>query len=424
MPCADNSSPELAHRQPSAKRRRKPDLLNAASPPKETSTEELDRSAFVRHLTAWYRREQRDLPWRRPANAHDPYRVLVSEVMLQQTTVAAVAPYYERFLQRFPTVHSLAAAEAQEVLEHWAGLGYYARARNLHACACAVVERHHGVFPRELHDVLALPGIGRYTAGAVTSIAFDAPSPIVDANVARVLARIFALEGDLKSTANQQRLWSEAEQLVTACDMASGESACRPSELNPGLMELGALICVPRAPRCTACPVETYCQARRQGRENELPHATPKTQEVALHDVCAFIRRSMDGEEQVLLRQRTAASGGSGNWWHGMWELPRTTVGPDETAATALRRVLRDEVAAELEDSAIGSCLKTMHHGVTHHRITLECYEVDGTATLATANAHWFTWPAIAGLAMPSVMRRLLAWLHDHVVDSPQLALL
>ena len=170
---------------------------NASNFPSET----FHRAAFARDLSAWFLQSQRILPWREAENARDPYRVLVSEVMLQQTTVAAVVPFYQRFLARFPTLQVLAAASVDDVLPLWAGLGYYSRARNLHRCAQAIVEHHNGVFPRALESVLALPGIGRYTAGAVTSIAFDAPNPIVDANVMRVLARVRLIEGDLEKAA-------------------------------------------------------------------------------------------------------------------------------------------------------------------------------------------------------------------------------
>lgn len=385
----------------------------------QKSVSSLDNREFTQHLTQWFKQAQRDLPWRRPENARDPYRVLVSEIMLQQTTVAAVVPFYERFLLRFPTLEALAAADVEEVLPLWAGLGYYARARNLHACARAVVERHGGSFPRDLNEVLALPGIGRYTAGAVTSIAFDAPSPIVDANVARVFTRIFCIEGDLKTPANQKLLWSEAEKIIE-----ERAEAALPSQLNPALMELGALICVPREPRCHACPVAEHCCARASGRENELPHATPKPVEVALHDVCAFMHRSTPEGVQVLLRRRPDEDGPQ-SWWRGMWELPRTTInsGAKESAGDALRRLLQVELClAPDQNIKTGPCLKTMRHGVTHHRITLDCYVVEESdevfvADEQAANVRWFYWHELAELALPSTMRRLLQWLEQHIAN-------
>lgn len=391
------------------------------SPAPEFEKPTFDRADFARRLTKWFRAEQRDLPWRRPENARDPYRVLVSEFMLQQTTVAAVIPYYERFLDRFPTLESLAAADSQQVLELWSGLGYYKRARNLHGCARVVTDRHAGVFPMDLAEVMALPGIGRYTAGAVTSIAFDAVAPIVDANVARVLARILALEGDLKSKANQLRLWQEAEQILIEGSRKSRWGS-RPSVINPALMELGALVCPPRAPRCTECPVETYCLARAQGRENVLPQVAEKTQPVALRDVCAYVTSA---DERVLLRQR-GASLESRNWWQGMWELPRTTIGAGESPDEALHRLLHDEIAPGVRLKITpGPLLKTMRHGVTHHRITLDCHQVDCSLPVQTAlpAAQWYSWSEVETLALPSVMRRLLGWLRTHATEAGQLSL-
>lgn len=394
-----------------------------------------DATDFSVTLTRWFNRAQRDLPWRRAENARDPYRILVSEVMLQQTTVAAVIPFYHRFLERFPTLQSLAEATIEDVLPLWAGLGYYSRARNLHAMAQAVVERHDGVFPRELADVLALPGVGRYTAGAVTSIAYDSLSPIVDANVARLFARLFLIEGDLKTTANQTRLWHEATRLVQAC---SGD--CKPSILNPALMELGALICTPRSPRCEACPVAAYCAARTAGRQDELPHQKAKTAPVELQDACIFVRAENFSEEgapaergafqKVLLRRRSHEAK---VWWRGMWELPRITARENETTAEAAARLLREEFGCDDCDFTVGAKLKTVTHGVTHHRITLDCYEVQlqpesVSGALEGMNGAWVSWDEIDELALPSSMSTLLRWLLKHEssgnrLDSSQPAL-
>ena len=365
-----------------------------------------ERAAFARRLCAWFATAQRDLPWRRPEHARDAYRVLVSEVMLQQTTVAAVIPFYERFLARFPTVACLAAASLEEVLPLWAGLGYYSRARNLHRLAQAVMEQHGGEFPRAMDDIFKLPGVGRYTAGAVSSIAFDTPAPIVDANVARVFSRVFLIEGDLKNSANQKRLWSEAEHLVQS-------DACPPSQLNPALMELGALICTPLAPRCGECPVNAFCAAFASGRQNELPHATPKRDTVELRDACAFIER--DG--RIFLRQRPHDAK---IWWRGMWELPRVTARENETPEAALRRFLEEEFGVE---ATVGARLKTLEHGVTHHHIALACFaaQIEGEPR----GGQWFEWEETLHLALPSAMRRLLAWLRKHGAAPPtQLTLL
>lgn len=366
----------------------------------------LSPTAFARALTRWFADAQRDLPWREAENARDPYRVLVSEIMLQQTTVAAVIPFYRRFLERFPDVKALADADESEVLPLWAGLGYYSRARNLHKAAREVVTRHGGIFPQNYDDVLALPGVGRYTAGAVCSIAFDQKTPIVDANVARVLARVLCLEGDLKNSANQKRLWEAAELLVTA--------STHPAQFNPAMMELGALICSPKAPQCEICPVSMFCCAFQAGRQEELPHTTPKKVEKQVHDVCLFI----GNENGVLLRQRTAENTDR-SWWRGMWELPRTTIGADENAIIASERLLGElEIAGEIKHQ-----LKTLKHGVTVHAIRLDCYEVHvADIYLQSQGEHlkFYDWGAIETLAIPSTMQKLLTWLQTHHLKHAQ----
>lgn len=363
-----------------------------------------DYAAFGRALATWFVPSQRDLPWRHPENARDAYRVLVSEVMLQQTTVKAVVPFYNRFLARFPDLQTLAAATIEDVLPLWAGLGYYSRARMLHRCAQEIVSKHGGVFPTELDRVLDLPGIGRYTAGAVTSIAFGAKSPIVDANVARVFSRLFLIDGDLKSGANQKTLWHRATQVVEGCD----ESA-PPSIVNPAMMELGALVCTPRAPRCQACPVQSFCGAFKTHRQNELPFIAPKRQSVELRDVCAFAtRESSTGNGEVLLRQRAHDEK---LWWRGMWELPRVTCRENEDAAQALKRLFGDELQTAPELINVQSLLKTVQHGVTHHKITLECWSIELLEDFETSTAQWFEWDELQHLALPSSMKSLLAWL-------------
>jgi A/G-specific adenine glycosylase len=317
-------------------------------------------------------------------------------------------PYYRRFLARFPDVSTLARAELDEVLPLWAGLGYYSRARNLHAAACAVIEKHGGVFPRDLKAMMALPGIGRYTAGAVLSIAFDEKVPIVDANVARVLARVLCLEGDLKSGANQNRLWAEAENIVAA--------STHPSQTNPAMMELGALICVPKNPRCAVCPAQKFCCAYKTLRQNELPFVAPRRTEVELHDVCAFVLQG----DRVLLRRRSDEAH-QGNWWRGMWELPRVTVREGESTPDTLRRLFFEELNSPIE---VAERLETMRHGVTHHKIALDCFAVQLSRFKARNDWKFFAWDEIEALALPSVMRRLLRRLRACHVAGRQLTLL
>lgn len=362
---------------------------------------------FAQDLEKWFASAQRELPWREAHNARDGYCVLVSEVMLQQTTVAAVVPFYRRFLERFPDVGTLARAETDEVLPLWAGLGYYSRARNLHAAARAVVEKHGGIFPHNFDEVFALPGVGRYTAGAVCSIAFNQKTPIVDANVARVLSRVLCLEGDVKSSPVQAQLWSQAGQLVDA--------STQPSQFNPAMMELGALICVPKIPRCEVCPVSQFCCAFQNHRQNELPHISSRKIDNQVHDVCVFFGDT----NGVLLRQRSTENAAK-NWWKGMWELPRTTILEDESTPAAMERLLAElKIQAKVEGQ-----LKTLKHGVTTHAITLDCFEIVETRFVASETVRIFTWEEIKALAIPSTMRKLLDWLYSNRVVNAQLALL
>ncbi len=214
---------------------------------------------FRRNLLRWYDRAGRDLPWRA---TRDPYAVWISEVMLQQTTVAAVKPYFERFLERFPDVAALAAADESDVLRLWEGLGYYSRGRNLHRAARVVVEQHDGRFPEDVTTLQSLPGIGRYTAGAIASFAFDVPAPIVEANTVRLYARLTGLDGDPRSTAGQRALWEFAEAIVPAK---------RAGAFNHALMDLGATVCTINEPRCHDCPVRSCCRAFADGRQAEIP---------------------------------------------------------------------------------------------------------------------------------------------------------
>ena len=216
-------------------------------------------TAFRKHLLGWFRQYQRDLPWRR---TKDPYRIWLSEIMLQQTRVTAVIPYYQRFLERFPDVHALASAPQEEVLRLWSGLGYYTRARNLQHAAQEIVAKHGGVFPRDEKDALALPGIGRYTAAAILSIAYGAKHAVLDGNVARVLARIFAVRGDLRDAKRWRSLQQSADALLDSNS---------PSDWNQAMMELGATLCTPQSPQCLLCPLTRFCQARKLGIAESLP---------------------------------------------------------------------------------------------------------------------------------------------------------
>jgi A/G-specific adenine glycosylase len=305
------------------------------------------RARIVARLLEWYRVHKRDLPWR----GASPYAVWVSEIMLQQTQVATVIPFYLRFLERFPTVEALAAAPIEEVLKYWAGLGYYARARNLHRAAQKVVAEFGGRVPETPEAIESLPGIGRYTAGAILSMAYNRPRPLVDANVIRVLSRVFGLRGDPKSGANQAALWSLAEQLVP-------EEA--PGDFNQGLMELGALVCEPAEPKCERCPLLADCVAGNSPDPSALPEIPPGRAAVAVTHSAAFIR---DEAGRVLIAQRPLHG-----LWGGLWEFPRVVCAHGESPQEGAARAAREVVGLEV---AIGARIGKVKHGVTHHRITL-----------------------------------------------------
>lgn len=303
-------------------------------------------SPFSALLLAWYADHKRDLPWRR---SRDPYAIWVSEMMLQQTQVATAIPYFERWLARFPTVEALAQAPLDDVLKQWQGLGYYARARNLHKAAQQIYRSPTGAFPTTYEGVLALPGVGRYTAGAICSIALGLDTPLVDANVIRVLCRVFAIPGDPKLPRTQALLWEKAAELLPA-----GQA----SEFNQGLMELGALHCL-TPPRCTNCPVQSVCEAFQREATDQFPTFAPKKSFTQQTDVSLWITRG----EEFLLTKRP-----EDGLWGGLYELPRLTAAESETVEEAAHRALGELLGAQ---GAIGKRLASLRHGVTTRKITL-----------------------------------------------------
>ena len=311
------------------------------------------RARIVGQLLAWYRIHKRDLPWR----GASPYAVWVSEIMLQQTQVATVIPYFLRFLEHFPTVEALASAPIEDVLKYWAGLGYYARARNLHRAAQMVVERHGGRIPDTPDVIETLPGIGRYTAGAILSIAYNVPRPLVDANVIRVLSRLFGLRGDPKSAANQAQLWALAEALVPD-DF--------PGDFNQALMELGALICAPADPQCERCPLLSDCVAGRSPDPSALPEFPPGRASVSVTHSAALIRNEV---KQFLIVQRPLHG-----LWGGLWEFPRVVCQAGENPPEAAARAAQEVVGVKV---AVGERIGLVKHGVTHHKITLYGYAAE-----------------------------------------------
>jgi A/G-specific adenine glycosylase len=353
--------------------------------------------AFVSLLLDWYAVHKRELPWRR---SRDPYAIWVSEMMLQQTQVATATPYFERWMERFPTVQALAEAPLEEVLKYWQGLGYYARARNLHKAARLICDQHAGIFPTTYEQVLALPGVGRYTAGAICSIALGLDTPLVDANVIRVLCRAFAIPGDPKSPQTLEALWSKAEALLPAG---------RAGEFNQALMELGALHCL-TPPRCQSCPVQSVCAAFQQGTTAQLPAFAPKKAFTTQSDVSLWIEHA--GKFLLLKRPDDGL-------WGGLYELPRVTARADESVEEAATRALDELIGLP---GRIGERLTSLKHGVTTRKITLYAVAV-ALERLPEALPFGLVWATVADLErypLSSPQAKLLAALQQRK-DQPTL---
>ena len=357
-------------------------------------TGEAARLAQMRALLpAWFDRHQRDLPWR---GIDDPYLTWVSEIMLQQTQVERVVPYFERFSARFPTVHDLAAAPIDEALKLWEGLGYYSRARNLHAAARVVVERHGGCFPDSFEDALALPGIGEYTAGAILSIARGVPVPAIDANAARVLARVMCVRGRTDEAQFRRRVREIAEEAMPDD---------RPGDFNQALMELGALICIAGRPGCLICPLTEVCLARLQGVQEEIPPPTSRpTRETA--EAVAVVR---DGP-LALVAQRPEEG-----HWAGLWEFPGIEATDGDDPAVTLADALRERLDIEVK---VGEMLAEFPYGIMNRRVRLSVF---GCRLLAGetrpswhAAVRWLPPEALPELAMPSPHRTIADMLAAH----------
>jgi len=299
-------------------------------------------------LLAWWDENRADLPWRRTT---DPYAIWVAEIMLQQTQIATVIAYYHRWLAQFPTVEVLAAAPLARVLKLWEGLGYYSRAHNLHAAAQTQVAEYDGRLPPTARELQQLKGIGRYTAGAVASIAFNEAVPVVDGNVIRVLTRLFDMADVVTETAVKNRLWALAAELVPPE---------RPGDYNQALMELGQTVCLPGAPRCHACPLAAHCRARQHGSELERPVKPPRLA-TPYYDVAAAVIWRDDGRFLIAQRPLEGLLG-------GLWEFPGGKMEDGETLPQALSREIREELALEI---AVGRPLKPIKHAYTHFRIAL-----------------------------------------------------
>jgi A/G-specific adenine glycosylase len=342
---------------------------------------------LVSLLLRWFNAHARDLPWRR---THDPYAIWVSEIMLQQTQVKTVIPYWERWMRTLPDVQALADASPDTIHKLWEGLGYYTRVRNMQAAAREIVALHAGRFPSDYDAILALPGIGRYTAGAVASIAFNQPKPIMDGNVIRVLTRLFGITGNPHDRRVNEKLWSLAGKLVAA-------SAPNCSAFNQSLMELGALVCTPRQPRCPVCPLNRDCSARRTGKIPRIPNLGPRPSATALR----FIAFVVEQNGRYLARQRPAGVVNA-----HLWEFPNFEVPPDfgnsDLPAVATKAVgIRPKELYKLQ---------TIRHTITRYRITMDVYRAvllpDARAP-KSSEGRWLTVRELHKLAFSSAHRRI-----------------
>jgi A/G-specific adenine glycosylase len=307
-------------------------------------------STFAARLLDWFAINARQLPWR---DACDPYRIWVSEVMLQQTRVETVIPYYHRWMARFPTISSIAQAPLQSVLAAWEGLGYYSRARNLHRAARLVMSDHGGILPSDPKLLKRLPGIGRYTAAAIASIAFGMDEPALDGNIRRVLARVFEVRTPARSTGGEKQLWQ-----LAADHLPAGQA----SAYNQAMMDLGALVCTPKSPNCPACPLQEICIARALTAQEQFPVLQPKKEIPHHHVTAAVIHRN----SCVLIAQRPHHG-----LLGGMWEFPGGKLQPGEDLVTCLKREINEELAVDIQ---VGASLGVFRHAYTHFRVTLHAF--------------------------------------------------
>ncbi len=350
-------------------------------------------TSLRKKLLAWFDRHRRDLPWRAD---RDPYRIWVSEVMLQQTTVAAAVPYFARFLAAFPNVEALASANEQQVLKLWEGLGYYRRARHLHAAAKQLVAEFAGRLPNDPEVWAVLPGVGRYILGAVLSQAFDRKLPIVEANSLRVLARFFGYRGDPREGEGKKWVWNAAEAMLPAK---------RVGDFNQAMMELGATVCTIASPRCAECPLASHCVAKHEGRQASIPPPKKQKDVIRVREMAVVIR----DRGTILLCRRPATA----TRWQNMWEVPHAEMLPDEDLLEAARRIGRELTGLEL---APGDELLTIEHTVTRYSIAMTCV---GASRIRGkfrsdfyAEAKWLTPEQLGDYPVSSPQRKLMSALN------------
>ena len=354
-----------------------------------------EQAHFREDLLDWYDDHKRQMPWR---ETDDPYAIWVSEIMLQQTRVDTVRAYYRRFLEAFPTVEDLAAADRDEVLKLWEGLGYYSRARYLHEAAAQVVEEHDGQVPETMDAIRDLKGIGPYTAAAVLSIAYQKPHAVLDGNVARLLTRIYAVDADSTSSTTKRHLRRLANELL---------NRERPADFNQAMMELGSTVCTPTSPDCDACPVSTVCRAHAEGDEERYP-ITPDAKPVPHYDIAVALIFDDDGR---LLIQRRPDEGQLA----GLWEFPggKYEEDADDSMEAACRREIREELGVDID---IEEPFYTLKHAYTHFKITLHAFRCRITDGAPTAREDqpmtWVTLDELEDYAFPRANGKLIEELH------------
>lgn len=339
-----------------------------------------ERSSFQKKLLDWFEEYQRPLPWRKK---YDPYEVWISEIMLQQTQVSKVLPYYSRWMKKFPTIESVAEASEEDVLKYWEGLGYYTRVKNIHKTAQEVCEVFNGIFPNDFQSILKLRGIGRYTAGAIASIAFNQNYPVVDGNVTRVISRVMNLMDPPNSSNMQKTLWSVAENWI-------------PSEkarwFNQAVMELGATVCLVKNPLCLLCPIQAYCKAYAEGTVNDVPVKVKKNKPISIIKALAVI----EWERKFLVRKRSTE-----NLMRGLWEFPNIIVNGKKN----IEQQLVDEIQKEWGILVkIQEKIATIKHSYTSYRATLHCYYCHSISFIEYSdnNIRWDVLENIEALAFPS----------------------
>jgi A/G-specific adenine glycosylase len=372
--------------------------LSAMPAPKLSKNREAKTSQLVTALLNWFAQNARDLPWRR---TNDPYAIWVSEIMLQQTQVKTVIPYWERWLRELPTIEAAAKARPAKIHKLWEGLGYYTRVRNLQKAAQIIIEKHAGKFPNDFNDVLALPGIGRYTAGAICSIAFNQPTPILDGNVIRVLTRIFGIEKNPREKEANKLLWKLAEKLAQQAQR-NKKTKCSCSHLNQSLMELGALVCTPRQPRCLFCPAKKICVALKQNRVETLPNLD-RRETVTRRRFVAFV---MENRGKFHVRQRPEGVVNA-----HLWEFPNVEIFPSKDNVRDIFRAEFSFTPSEFQK------LCTIKHSITRYRITVDAWIIRMDKPPKNVAGSWFTPKQINRLAFTSAHKKLASAAVDCILS-------